>query len=181
MRVYRRPSYNKQLLFDILYNSFNSYNLSNNNIILCGDFNINCMDSLDSQPFFNILHQLDLFYVIHTPTRFSTSTDSLIDNFCIDTNLINIMCAGILCSDITGHLPLYINIHLNLNIIENYIYIYILVRETYHLNVLIILYQIWTNVIGIWLLVYPILIVYMINLYQFSLIYIIKTAHYHFH
>ena len=46
--VYRRPSYNKQLLFDILYNS--SYNFSNNNIILCGDFNNNFMDSLDSQP-----------------------------------------------------------------------------------------------------------------------------------
>ena len=37
-------TYNKQLLFDILYNSFNSYNFSNNNIILCGDFNINFMD-----------------------------------------------------------------------------------------------------------------------------------------
>ena len=89
--VYRRPSYNKQLLYDILYNSFNSYNFSNNNIILYGDFNINYMDSLDSQPFFNILHQLDLFYVIHTPTRFSTSTASLIDNFCIDKNLINMI------------------------------------------------------------------------------------------
>ena len=122
--VYLRPSYNKQLLYDILYNSFNSYNFSNNNIILCGDFNINFMDSLDSQPFFNILHQLDLFYVIHTPTRFSTSTASLIDNFCIDKNLINMMCAGTLCSDITDHVPLYINIHLNLNIIENDIYIY---------------------------------------------------------
>ena len=54
--VYRRPSYNKQLLCDIIYNSFNSYNFSNNNIILCGDFNINFMDSLDSQPFFNILN-----------------------------------------------------------------------------------------------------------------------------
>ena len=45
------------------------------------------------------------------------------------------MCAGTLCFDITDHLPLYINIHLNLNIIENdiYIYIYILVRETFHL------------------------------------------------
>ena len=116
--VYRRPSYNKQLLFDILYNSFNSYNFSNNNIILCGDFNINFMDSLDSQPFFNILNQLDLFYVIHTPTRFSTSTASLIDNFCIDKNM---MCTGTLCSDITDQLPLYIN--LNLNIIENDIYI----------------------------------------------------------
>ena len=81
------------------------------------------MDSLDSQPFFNILHQLDLCYVIHTPTRFSTSTASLIDNFCIDKNLINMMCAGTLCSDITDHLPLYINIHLNLNIIKNDIYI----------------------------------------------------------
>ena len=47
--VYRRPSYNKQLLFDILYNGFNSYNLYNINIILCGYFNINFMDSLDSQ------------------------------------------------------------------------------------------------------------------------------------
>ena len=87
------------------------------------------------------------------------------------------MCAGTLCSAITDHLPLYINIYLNLNIIENDIYI--LVRETYHLNVLILLYQIWKNVNGIWLIVYPILIVYMINLYQFSLINIIKTAHYH--
>ena len=33
------------------------------------------------------------------------------------------MCAGTLCSDITYHLPLYINIHLNLNIIENDVYI----------------------------------------------------------
>ena len=63
--VYHRPSYNKQLLFYILYNNFNSYNFYNNNIILCGDFNINCMDSPVYQPFFNILHQLDLFYVIH--------------------------------------------------------------------------------------------------------------------
>ena len=62
-----RPSYNKQSLFDILYNSFNSYNFSNNNIILCGDFNINCMDSLYSQPFFNILHQLNVCHVIHKP------------------------------------------------------------------------------------------------------------------
>ena len=108
--VYHIPSYNKQLLFDILYNRFNSYNFSNNNIILFGDFNINFMDSLDSQPFFNNLHQLDLFYVI--PTRFSTPTFSLIDTFCIDTNLINMICAGILYSDIMDHLPLY-HIYIN--------------------------------------------------------------------
>ena len=120
-------AYNRQLLFYILYNSFNSYNFSNNNIILCGDFNF--MDSLDSQTFFNILHQLDLFYVIHTPTRFSTSTASLIYNFCIDTNLLNIMCSGTLCSDITDYKLLYINIHLNLNIIETDIYIYISKRN----------------------------------------------------
>ena len=58
------------------------------------------MDSLDSQPFFNILHRLDLFYIIHRPTRFSTLIVSLIDNFCIGTNLINMICAGTICSDI---------------------------------------------------------------------------------
>ena len=52
-----------------------------------------------------------------------------------------------------------------------YINIYILVREKYHLNILIIVSQMWTNMIRIWLLVYPILIVYDTFISIFSNLY----------
>ena len=56
--IYRRPNYNKQLFYDFIYKHLSNFNFSN--LIFCGDFNINVLDKLDSQSFFNILNQLGL-------------------------------------------------------------------------------------------------------------------------
>ena len=59
------------------------------NLILCGDFNINLLDKLDSRAFFNILNQLGLMSK-HTDTltcrlllthAIPTHIDSVVNNY----------------------------------------------------------------------------------------------------
>ena len=56
----------------ILFKNISNFNFSN--LICCGDFNINLLDTLDYRAFFNILNQLGLISrLTDTPTRIITS------------------------------------------------------------------------------------------------------------
>ena len=71
-------------------------------IFVCGDVNI---DILKHES--NIVYSIGLYPLIDRPKRISNHSFSLIDNIC--TNVVNqTTLSGILLSDITDHLPIFV-------------------------------------------------------------------------
>ena len=80
-----------------------------NEIILCGDFNLNILNYDNNENTLNLLNSLtsqSLTIIITKPSRITNQTVTLIDNIFI--NQPNGFVSGILISDISDHLPLFI-------------------------------------------------------------------------
>lgn len=92
LAVYRSPNTDINLFFDVLCNclSYLQKPGKNQNIILCGDFNINILlDSSETIDFINHLNSYNVKLTINEPTRVSRTSKSCIDNIglSVDDNL----------------------------------------------------------------------------------------------
>ena len=90
-------------------------------MFLTGDFNIDLLTVDSHQPtkqFFDLLTSHYLLPTIYRPTRITETTDTLIDN--IFTNAYS-DCekSGIICSDLSDHLPVIISCYPNTKITKN--------------------------------------------------------------
>ena len=83
----------------------------NNSVILAGDYNINLLKINEQEhcsTFFDMLTSCSLFPQINLPTRFTTCTGTLIDNFfCNLTKHIVQSTAGILIKTFSDHQPYF--------------------------------------------------------------------------
>jgi hypothetical protein len=86
--------------------------IKTDHFILCGDFNIDIMNYNNENSaleFLNTLNALALLPLISKPTRITEETATLIDNIFI-TNPHNYN-SGIIISDISDHLPIFVTLH----------------------------------------------------------------------
>ena len=79
-------------------------------IFVCGDVNIDILkheSNIAAKSFLDTMYSIGLYPLIDRPTRISNHSFSLIDN--IFTNVVNqTTLSGILLSDITDHLPIFV-------------------------------------------------------------------------
>ena len=84
----------------------------NNEVVLCGDFNLNLLrikDDSGISNFFDTLMSNSFVPKITVPTRFSTNSATLIDNiFCKVSNNFSSSTTGVLIDRISDHQPYYI-------------------------------------------------------------------------
>ena len=90
----------------------------NNSVILAGDYNINMLQINEQEhcsTFFDMLTSFSLFPQITLPTRFTTRTGTLIDNFfCNLTKRILQSTAGILIKKFSDHQPYFMFVNTTL-------------------------------------------------------------------
>lgn len=107
---YRPPGGNIDLFLDKFNDTLNELNANNNQeIIVCGDFNIDLLTNLnnaDSLNFINMCSSFSLVPLISKPTRVTENTATLIDNIIVN-NPIHIT-SGIITVDISDHMPVFI-------------------------------------------------------------------------
>ena len=108
--IYRDPK-SSIADFNIQFNKLlESFHKENKQIYLMGDVNIDlikCSLSKNINDFINIVYDNAFHSVIDKPTRITRSSASLIDH--IFTNVVSKqMYSGILYSDITDHLPVFL-------------------------------------------------------------------------
>ena len=78
----------------------------------CGDFNINLLKYNKNQPtkeFVDMMYSFGLYPLISKPTRITSEGATLIDNiFTNDIDCTNTRCNGLLITDISDHLPVFV-------------------------------------------------------------------------
>ena len=105
-----------ELFFDDMKNLLSKNNISNKTCCLMGDFNIDLAQENDSSlTFRNMLLSNSFYNTIDKPTRITSRSISLIDNI-FSNNHRDTLHAGILYSDISDHLPIFLILS---NIISN--------------------------------------------------------------
>uniref|UniRef100_A0A8C6MKE1 Reverse transcriptase domain-containing protein n=1 Tax=Nothobranchius furzeri TaxID=105023 RepID=A0A8C6MKE1_NOTFU len=84
--------------------------IKNKTLFMCGDFNINLEHPValrTSSDFFDMIYSLGLVPLINKPTRITTESATIIDN--IFTNRKeDVVKTGILMTDISDHLPIFV-------------------------------------------------------------------------
>ena len=108
--VYRPPSYVGLNFFTRdLTEKLNYLVCSKNNVILCGDFNLDFLKVNNNDlvaEFYDSMYSLSLVSTIFCPTRITDSSATLIDNIFITCPLNFI--SGILTADISDHFPVFV-------------------------------------------------------------------------
>ena len=105
---YRPPSSNYNDFISTLNSSLHCINRSRNDLILCGDFNLNLLQihsDNNSLNFYDSMASLSLLPVISQPTRITNNSQTLIDN--IFTSNLQIFKSGAFIIDISDHLPIF--------------------------------------------------------------------------
>lgn len=106
---YRRPDANKELFYNYCNEKFSALNSNQTDVIVCGDFNL-CMlrasDSPQLASFYELMNSYALLPTILQPSRFTDDNCSLIDNIFV-SNLCQFS-SGLLCTDISDHLPIFL-------------------------------------------------------------------------
>lgn len=107
--VYRAPNSDSTSFCENFELQLQSLSRVNKDVYIMGDYNLNLLN-YDVDPkvkdFVDLMNSFGLFSLITKPTRISQNTATLIDN--IFTNCIhNDFDAGVLCSDISDHLPIF--------------------------------------------------------------------------
>ena len=108
--VYRPPNTNFDAFINFIESELQPMTSNSSELYVCGDFNldllkINGVDS-SSSIFYNTMSSLSLLPVISKPTRITDETGTLIDN--IFTNNFLSFTSGILTSDTSDHLPIFL-------------------------------------------------------------------------
>ena len=103
--IYKPPQVNRELFLETFSGLFDEFSRNRRDpVYLCGDFNFDLLSD-ESLDFLTMLNSFFLIPVISKPTRITDTTMSLIDNIFIDTPSVCI--SGILCCDISDHLPIF--------------------------------------------------------------------------
>ena len=103
--IYKPPYVNKEIFIEKLSIISHAICTLNIPVFLCGDFNIDLLNA-ESSSFINSLNSYFLIPLISKPTRITDTSQSLIDN--IFVNLPSLCHSGIIFSDISDHLPIFI-------------------------------------------------------------------------
>lgn len=106
--IYRQPGTPIDVCIDTL-NAFFSPICKRKNIYICGDFNINLLNSethKGTRDFIDFLYSLGVYPLINKPTRIAFGSATLIDNI-FTNNLQNNHFSGLLINDISDHLPIF--------------------------------------------------------------------------
>ncbi|ESN96718.1 hypothetical protein HELRODRAFT_163815 [Helobdella robusta] len=107
--VYKPPDANINefilSLSDFLFNTLKP--ACKSKLYILGDFNINlAVNNAYSRNFINSMAGLGLFFLINQPTRITDSSSTVIDNILTNDNCSLIK--GIICEDITDHMPIFV-------------------------------------------------------------------------
>ena len=106
--VYRAPGSDLKTFADYIECFLKSIR-NNKSVYLCGDMNIDILkyDQNDvTKDFVDLLYSYGLYPLVTKPTRVTSFSATLIDNF-FTINIFKISKCGILCNDISDHLPIY--------------------------------------------------------------------------
>ena len=104
--VYRSPDSNVDVFSEYIEQLFTDLSMRKS-IFVCGDVNIDILKHESNIAAKSFLDTMYSMYSIDRPTRISNHSFSLIDNIC--TNVVNqTTLSGILLSDITDHLPIFV-------------------------------------------------------------------------
>ena len=107
--VYRSPGSNVDVFSEYIKQLFTDLSMRKS-IFVCGDVNIAILkheSNIAAKSFLDTMYSIGLYPLIDRPTRISNHSFSLIDN--IFTNVVNqTTLSGILLSDITDHLPIFV-------------------------------------------------------------------------
>ena len=103
--IYKSPKSNIINFSDFIYNNFNMLSVKNN-LFLVGDFNVNILDVNNNynKHFIDTIYSMGCFPLVTRPKRYGNTINSLIDNIYCNANESN----GIIISDISDHLPIYV-------------------------------------------------------------------------
>jgi len=108
--VYRPPSGNTDDFVNKLIDMIRPINVKRpNEMIVCGDFNVNMLDLENDNPAINLvttMNSLSFLPTITVPTRNTNTSNTLLDN--IFTTLPANIISGCIYSDISDHLPTFI-------------------------------------------------------------------------
>ncbi len=81
--------------------------ISHKTILICGDFNIDLLNpNKVNDDFINTIYSMNLYPKITRPTRITSHCATLIDNI-FTNDIINSTISGLLVSDISDHLPVF--------------------------------------------------------------------------
>lgn len=106
--MYRAPNTSISKFNDNL--SFILGNLTSKIVYICGDYNIDllhCEEQAESKYFIDQMFSSGLYPLITRPTRVTSTTASIIDNIFCSELCRNKMC-GIVLSDATDHMPIFV-------------------------------------------------------------------------
>ena len=105
--IYKSPKADKIDFSDFIYNNVNDIS-SKRGLFLVGNFNINILNNNNNNKYFlNSIYSLGCYPLISKPTRYGNNLNSLIDNIYCNCKLKPIN-NGIIFSDISDHLPIYV-------------------------------------------------------------------------
>ena len=114
--VYRSPSFPTIEFTNYLEQILDKINHEHKLCLLGGDFNIDILkhdSDKGCSSFINLLSSLGFFPCISLPTRITSHSATLIDNFyCNDPSFV--MLPAVIINDISDHLPISININVNI-------------------------------------------------------------------
>ena len=108
--IYRPPDSNIDLFHDELEYFLYKIGNENKHIFMLGDFNINFLPSSDnsnSTNFMKLMYSFGFLSVINKPTRINLNSSTQIDNIFSNVHN-NKTIGGILCSEVSDHLPLFL-------------------------------------------------------------------------
>jgi len=118
--IYKSPNVKLNDFLEALYDLLSKFSKldKSKNIYILVDFNINLVvDNYAPRTFLNLMSGFDLHPIINRPTRISSSCSSIIDNIFTNDNKYSFK--GILCEDISDHLPIFFFIKLNSRFVVN--------------------------------------------------------------
>ena len=110
--VYRPPNGDANLFTESLSDILNQHNMSANETVIAGDFNICLLNEQHSAITRNFINMMNGYFfrpVITRPTRFSENTATLIDHIWV--NSVHDVISCVFYCDITDHCPVFCRIN----------------------------------------------------------------------
>ena len=116
--IYRPPNSDVDFFLKELECFLSNISKSSSNIYVPGDFNIDiAINDNTTNSFKNAFASYNMHPLINQPTRISTTHSSIIDNIFTNNNSRSII-KGIICDDISDHLPIFAYIPIKFSIPE---------------------------------------------------------------